>query len=223
MGYSLAPGMSFCVDGDRPIFLDLHKDRYFALAGESASAILRLIANQPLVARHRKALETLVRNGVLQRSDHAAPLSPCCRAPRSSEGHFEKPAGSLVPGQLAAAIWELGASQLVLSAFGLARTVAQLERRKSRLRNEDCPFLDERLGAIIAAFCTASLLFTSYKRCLPQSVALMRRLLACGCTADLVFGVMARPFQAHCWVEYQGAVLNDHRDHVINFTPIRVI
>lgn len=222
MGYALAPGVSFCVDGGRPIFLDLHKDRYFALAGEAASAFSRLAAGQQLAEQHRMALETLVRGGVLQPNDHGTILPPCSRTPPSSAGLIGKPAGSAAPGQLAAAVWELCASRLALLTLGLARTVALLERQKSRVRHEDSS-VEERLGAVILSFRTATLLFTSHNRCLPRSVALMRRLLDCGCAADLVFGVMARPFQAHCWVEYQGAVLNDLCDHVAHFTPIRVI
>jgi len=34
---------------------------------------------------------------------------------------------------------------------------------------------------------------------------------------------MVRPFQAHCWVQFEDHVLNDHLDNVRNFTPILIV
>jgi hypothetical protein len=35
-----------------------------------------------------------------------------------------------------------------------------------------------------------------------------------------VFGVMATPFAAHCWIQDDQAILNDHYDRVSRFAPI---
>ena len=40
---------------------------------------------------------------------------------------------------------------------------------------------------------------------------------------DWVFGVDIYPFRAHCWVEYNGIVLNDSLERASTFTPIHVI
>ena len=44
-----------------------------------------------------------------------------------------------------------------------------------------------------------------------------------GSDARAVFGVMARPFRAHCWLQSETEILNDDADHVRAFTPILVI
>jgi hypothetical protein len=38
-----------------------------------------------------------------------------------------------------------------------------------------------------------------------------------------VFGVRARPFVAHCWVQYEDIVFNDTVEHVASYTPIMVV
>jgi hypothetical protein len=38
-----------------------------------------------------------------------------------------------------------------------------------------------------------------------------------------IFGVQARPFAAHCWLQLNGTVLNDTVDHVIGYTPIMAV
>ena len=57
--------------------------------------------------------------------------------------------------------------------------------------------------------------------CIAASMALMAALAARGANPTLVLGVKLDPFQAHCWVELAGTVLNDAPDHVRPFTPIR--
>ncbi len=59
-------------------------------------------------------------------------------------------------------------------------------------------------------------------RCLPASMLLLRFLKLQGLRADWVFGVRTHPFEAHCWVQHDGVVLNDSLEHVRWFTPIAI-
>ena len=59
-------------------------------------------------------------------------------------------------------------------------------------------------------------------RCVPSSILLLEFLKQHGIEADWVFGVRTYPFEAHCWVEKDGIVLNDSLEHVRWFTPIAV-
>lgn len=58
--------------------------------------------------------------------------------------------------------------------------------------------------------------------CLYRSFMLLRFLGEGGCDADWVFGVRTRPFEAHCWIQAGGVVLNDSLDHVRSYAPILV-
>jgi transglutaminase-like putative cysteine protease len=57
-------------------------------------------------------------------------------------------------------------------------------------------------------------------RCLIQSMLLLHFLRLQGLTASWVFGVRTYPFEAHCWLECNGVVLDDTVEHVGWFTPI---
>ncbi len=56
--------------------------------------------------------------------------------------------------------------------------------------------------------------------CVPSSMLLLCYLRRHGIHAQWVFGVQTFPFEAHCWVEYDGVVLNDTLEHVCWYTPI---
>jgi hypothetical protein len=59
-------------------------------------------------------------------------------------------------------------------------------------------------------------------RCLPSSLLLLQFLRLHGIEAQWVFGVRTYPFEAHCWIEKDGVVLNDFIEHVRWFTPIAI-
>jgi hypothetical protein len=56
--------------------------------------------------------------------------------------------------------------------------------------------------------------------CLFNSLCLIRFMLRRGAGANLVFGVRARPFAAHCWVEAGGRILDDGGEDCATFTEI---
>jgi hypothetical protein len=41
-----------------------------------------------------------------------------------------------------------------------------------------------------------------------------------GVSANWEFGVRPLPFSAHCWIEHDGMVLNDHLGHVSEYRKI---
>ena len=65
-------------------------------------------------------------------------------------------------------------------------------------------------------------LFSAKDECLFDSLALLNFLAWHGVFADWVFGVQARPFCAHCWVQLRDVVINDTIEHVTTYTPIMV-
>jgi len=56
--------------------------------------------------------------------------------------------------------------------------------------------------------------------CLFNSLCLIRFLFRQGARASLVFGVRARPFSAHCWVEANGVILDPGGEDCATFTEI---
>ena len=74
-----------------------------------------------------------------------------------------------------------------------------------------------------SAFAATALWYNRTARCLSVSVATMHWLIARGCAATLVMGVKLHPFQAHCWVQVEGNLVNDDVDSVRPFVPIVVV
>lgn len=66
-------------------------------------------------------------------------------------------------------------------------------------------------------------LFTGADRCLFDSLALLEFFARFQMHPFLVFGVRARPFAAHCWVQSHELVLNSPIELAKRFTPILVV
>jgi hypothetical protein len=60
------------------------------------------------------------------------------------------------------------------------------------------------------------------RRCLPASLITAVFLARRDVTTQIVFGVRSYPFEAHCWVEHDGVVVDDDLDKVCAFLPIVV-
>ena len=56
--------------------------------------------------------------------------------------------------------------------------------------------------------------------CLFNSLCLIRFMLRRGVCSELVFGVRARPFAAHCWVEASGLILDPGGEDCSTFAQI---
>jgi hypothetical protein len=66
-------------------------------------------------------------------------------------------------------------------------------------------------------------LFSSREECLHDSLAVLEFLARHELFPTWVFGVRARPFAAHCWVQHADIVLNDTFEHVSSYVPIMVV
>lgn len=223
MGWRLKDSLSFCIAGGRAIFLDLEQDRYFALTEAADAAFRQMIASEPLGPCEQQAMAPLVRAGF---------LTPCegegrpaaCRLDCPPIADMQAPAPTARQGwRLPAIIAALLAARSNLNTRPLPIILADIERRKALGSIRQGRERQEKLAAISAGFELSGLLFSSLDQCLPRSIAMTHYLLGRGYRPQLVLAVMNRPFQAHCWVQIEGVVLNDGLDHVRSFTPILVI
>lgn len=64
---------------------------------------------------------------------------------------------------------------------------------------------------------------STYNACFFRSLLLLHFLSAYGISADWVFGVRLAPFDAHCWVAYEDALLNETCDKAAEYKVIMVI
>ncbi|GAA0308471.1 lasso peptide biosynthesis B2 protein [Sphingomonas oligophenolica] len=218
-GYSLSPGISACRVGGRLVFLDLPKDRYFALPAATDAALARLLDRSARVAGDESHIKRLIEKGVL-RPDSRCEAPELCDAPPAARASM---LDEIFPqrefGHAVGAVSRITLERLRLRVRGLAATIGQLQRAPHR----DIAADDAALRDIVSAYASAGAYASQRDRCLPSSLALARQLFHRGLGGSLIIGVDLRPFRAHCWVQSGECVLNDRVDSVRVFTPILVV
>jgi Transglutaminase-like superfamily len=108
----------------------------------------------------------------------------------------------------------------LLRTRSLSHTLARIERRRLRIDARVPNWNTARGARLIAAFKSLRPLYPRPYLCLFDSLAQLEFLARSGLFPRLVFGVIAEPFQAHCWLQDGSAVLNDDLERVRKFKPI---
>ena len=210
-----APHFHYCVIDGRIVGLDLRAARYFFVRGASADALLRLEAVRDGESRlpDGEALRDLLKLGyVTYESSGGRPLRSCASALATSRIEWPRlrPRGS----DTLLLLWRLAATRVRIATGSLSYVMRPIKKRVSQTQLRDIQTLKEHLGRFIAS----RPLIPLARSCLLDSVALY--LFLDDARVDLVFGVAVTPFAAHCWLEWDGHLLNDELDYVHRFTPI---
>jgi hypothetical protein len=110
-------------------------------------------------------------------------------------------------------------SVVTLKCRGLAGAIARMKRRTAQIPASNATV--DALPELISVYTQLRPLFLAARsRCLLNALVLSEFLSIYGMRAECVFGVHARPFGAHCWLERGHLVLNDTVERVRRFTPI---
>ena len=196
--------LAWCKAGERLIFLDIARDRYFTVPEDRQDAVLEKLGIDRAAFWSQPEL--------LPRPEQC--FAPLHASPDIREGPFRL-------ADVAAALWTQRRveSRLIRTSFQTAlfelRRLVEKRTRDGSVRSEISP--------TVRAFEHARLLRSAADRCLPRSMALTLRLARLGHRAHLVIGVKDRPFGAHAWVQHGDLVLNDSLEEVRRYTPILII
>lgn len=206
--YGLPAHVFVAFDRAHSVWLDIRRDRYFAV--------------EHSLARHEAAIASLVRSGLLvdlRENPDARPATPTQASVCSEEICLPAPMHTprirphhVVNVTLA---WIIGA--LTLRCRGLEGVVSRLQSRSRSSGLDD----DTSLRELVSVFALLRPFFFALRgRCLLSSVVLSEFLSRYHVRSQCVFGVRARPFAAHCWLECGNRILNDSLERVRAFTPI---
>jgi hypothetical protein len=248
--YSLARHVFVCMQGEHVVFLDVRKDRYFALESARTAGLSEMVLGWPVpipVAQEhaqRVGAPTAVATESFDRSSLSAVVSLLLEkeiltsaangkvavpvdaerlcgeifgeslddSPRIGPMHFCK--------FIAAAI----RSRLLVKYRTLESVIARVSDRIQRASREGAMPDEVRVQELVAIFAVLRPFFFAAKdACLFDALALSEFLAGYRIYPRWVFGVQARPFAAHCWLQLGGFVLNDTLDHVKRYTPIMVV
>lgn len=214
--YALRPGLSFCVIDDTTLFLDVPRDRYFALSpdlsrtfADIADALRMGRMIDPTLTRPLLARNVLIETGGSHRS-----WVPTLTPPRTEWRSPSVDQPGL--GSVLRALLCITRTCIRLQLLPLRAVVGAERAEPSRL-----PTSDRKLDRLMTAFSSSLKIWPWQLECLPMSIALQTFLAACDVDADLIFAVKLNPFAAHCWVQIGDRVMGDTLEHVSPFTPIR--
>jgi hypothetical protein len=116
------------------------------------------------------------------------------------------------------------AAKTALRLGAFEKAIQKFEERKRRAGGRTQSLDFDRARRLVEQFFRLRVFFfTSKSECLFDSLSLLNFLARYGIHADWVFGVQARPFAAHCWVQLGDIVFNDTIEHVSGYTPIMTV
>jgi hypothetical protein len=221
MALQLRGNVHWCDSNGRIVFLDIEADRYFCLPAAANEAFSRL-AKGELESGDPERLQMLVSRGILIEDGASTPLRhpPVVEVPnRDLADEPIRFAGlfSIVR----AFVSELRAVRL-LQTKPFSKVLETIERKGSRERR--APLDQERvLQAIAGASRAVSYVMRVHDQCLVRALAVHLNCIRSGIRPKLVFGVIAHPFAAHCWVQFGNAMLVGGVEQARLYTPILVL
>jgi len=205
-----------CIVDDRAIFMDVARNRYFALAPRS-DELFRSLVNNTISVQHPIFAEP-----------GNADIVDLANSIVSLPSGFPDAAADLGEIRFAAGITRILWVALVIAVAKLVLKVVPFHRIVSHL--EAIHRKDVVGGApqmwcaqTCVAFRGAELLFQRQNNCLPRSLAFRWLCYRRGYRARLVIGIRIRPFAAHSWVQDGDVVLNDAKEAVRPYRPILVL
>ncbi len=217
MTFTLAPQISFGFVGPDAVVLDLRADRYLRLGRDDAD-MLRGLAAGDRMEPPAAAPDRLCRTGILIAGSGAvvpvraaAIASSAVEATSLSNSPKEPGLVEVLASRASAARW--------LEVAGLSRTVGRWRKLRSRAGSFEA---HERSSLVDLArgFQRRLRYYPARRRCVQDSLALMRCLWRRNLDADLYFGVRLDPFAAHCWVQSNDLLLSDPAASVAEFAPV---
>lgn len=238
--FLLPKDMFVCFRGDQAVILDLGSDRYLAVDARGANALKSLFPGEASGSQQdAHELDGSDAKSILEKMAECRMLT---KDPR--EGKVAIPVCLPTPVRTLIRNWSLeGQSPLGdtkirvahLLAFAIAVIAARWSLRVRKLKVVVAKVSGKRVGrATSFDFAKAAaltdvfnllrpFLLTASDACLLNSLALLNFLRWFEVYPSWVFGVRHVPFAAHCWVQQDGVLLNDHIEHAQLFTPIMVV
>jgi hypothetical protein len=221
MALRLRDNLHWCACAGRAVFLDIAADRYFCLPAVVNDAFIRLAACRG-ERGDAERLRQLVARGLLVEGSASAAIEPppLLESPTADwPGSASERAG---PAMIARALLaELSTARRLqtrslLEVLDSARRAVPGAKRAERDRKQ-------AIHRIVAASSTIAYLTRVQDRCLVRALAVHSLCRTKGIGHKLVFGVIANPFAAHCWVQLGRTVLVGGFEQARLYTPILVI
>lgn len=225
--YFLSKNAYVCVSNDRVVMLDLQRGDYLAIEMSDARALGGWVRDWPIPGAPTakpEVLENLLTEGLLT-ADGAhgrdGPLVPRVITPSASlYDSIDFRRVRIRAHHVCRFLLAITLSACLLRWMPMRHIISQVRARKARSGAFDL----DRARSLIAVYDALYVCFFDRKdECLRNSFFLLSFLAQYGLYPDWVFGVRPTPFLAHCWLQYEGLVLNDTIRSTACLSPILVI
>jgi hypothetical protein len=235
--YGLAGHVFLCRDEEYIVVLDIRQDRYFTLEAIKTAALRAEIPGWPALAPEDAIPADVVdevaapfrRRGWLldepRTFKDATPVqAPVPEAELLTSGGLAARHLKIGPGLVFSFVMASLFAKLALRFWRFERVVNRVARRRARRADPHRLLNLERARQLVDAFGRLRVfLFSTRDECLHDSLAVIEFLARYSVYPNWVFGVRARPFEAHCWVQHAGVVFNDTVEQVGAYVPIMVV
>lgn len=235
--YLLPPHVHCCDVDDGAVFLDLDREKYFALGRDEILALRRVVdgwssgfgsefQTSEATDLGTSIAEQLVASGLLTKDRSLGKVAPTIRLDRLDAIDFTGRDASDPPIAFQDVL-DVGraylSAVLKLRFLGFRDVVRNVTALKSSSKKR-FPMGPDTVRRFVSVFRRVRCLYyTAEQRCLLDSLVIIHFLLRHGVTPIWVMGVTTRPFGAHSWVQFEGTVLTDPLELSRRFTPILVI
>ena len=235
--YGLAKHVFVCADEEYIVVLDVKQDRYFTLEAATTAALRPLLpgwpappaasssSDGPEIAAEEAAAPLLRQGWLLELPATSKEATPARLTPPQTELLGDSTAESARIGARAVLNFVFAAvfAKLALRFWRFERLIRRVAVRGAAQPGGGS-FDVVRARQLVDIFGRLRVfLFSHREECLHDSLALLEFLARYEVLPRWVFGVRARPFVAHCWVQYEDIVFNDTVEHVASYTPIMVV
>jgi hypothetical protein len=220
MALQLRENLHWCDCGGRAVFLDARADRYFCLTQTANDAFLRLAAGG-MGPGDAERLHTLVARGMLIEAGAAVPVPPP-RIDPPTHDFVENPAPRASLLSIARALASELRAAWLLRTKPFHAVIATAQKGRGR-GNGSTVEPDRLVEKIVSASTALSVVARRHDRCLVRALAVHSMCRRSRIGTRLVFGVIAHPFTAHCWVQLGSAVLVGEYEQARLYTPILVV
>lgn len=248
--YCLSPHAHCCATDEGIVILDLRANRYVGLSASEAQGIAEVVDRWPQIQCEGASCEGASRS--VPTTDGSAVSDDIIRQLESEDliratrtGVLPEVPESLPPVATLIEGYDLDGvpprpttlhvSNFLIACFRasfsirakqLEHIVSHVRKRKARVAPTKLYGVDNDskvrvLGHIF--YHLRPYLFTGTDHCLFDSLAMLEFLARYQVYPAWVFGVRARPFAAHCWVQNRGLVLNSPVEVAKRFTPILIV
>lgn len=213
------PGITHCSFAGCTIILDVNRDRYWRVGADLGMGLDWLVGLRP----------GPLTPDVLARLERLKLIESSAAWPRLIAEPLPPPNESAIDGDIVDVSLRFREAAEVALLCANARIAVRIRplqsivRQVRTLHQAKGGSVHDDIKALARRFKQHRSLVPLAGKCLPDSLAFLQFAARRGHFPNLVFGVEAWPFAAHCWVQDGDVVLNDVVDHARSFSPILTI